>query len=183
MMRLWTSILLLPSLFLISCAYQPEDAGQCKLVCGSAIIGANDPSMSIKLKSAVPETTCTAAAAGQPITNGYRTSFLIGESILDQSGEEVAVRPVPNISVEPVIIGGVATIEGGDPDPKYAGIKTPRSNWCSDACGVVSIDFVPLCPGLGLKTEVTVQLHSGALFSEPAAFPISTEDPAAAAGP
>lgn len=163
-------------LFSPACSYQPEDAGQCKLTCGSAIIGGNDLTMSITVKNETPTVACAATAAGMP-TGGYRSMFLIGESIKDQAGQEVAVRPVPNISIEPIIIGQRATIENGETDPAYQGIRTPRSNWCSDACGVVSLESVPLCPPPGISTEYSVQVHSGALFSEPAVYEISTEEP------
>lgn len=171
---------LLPLFFLLltlnACAYEPEDPGQCKLTCESAIIGANDLQMSIKVKSEIPAVTCQIANAGQPV-GGMRASFLIGESIKDQNGNEIAVRPVPNISVEPIIVGVTANIGNGETNPAHQSVVTPRANWCSDACGVVAMEFVPLCPGPASTTDAILQLHSGALFSDPATFKISTESP------
>ncbi len=173
-------ILLALSVFaLASCSYTPEDPGQCKLQCSKAIIVGNEPVFSMKLKSAIPATMCGPKNldAEESRRVPIRADFLIGESILDQTGQEIAVRPVPNISVEPVIIGAVAPGINAETSPNYQGIQTPRNNWCSDACGVVSLSVVGRCPEIDTTSDVTVQLHSGALYSEPATFSISTKDP------
>lgn len=178
MVAIWKKLLpvLAACVALNACAYDPEDPGQCKLTCSSAIIGSNDLQMSIKVKSTVPEVACALASAGQPIS-GMRASFLVGESILDQEGKEIAVRPVPSISMEPIIVGLTGSANNGETDPAYRSVVTPRANWCSDACGVVAMEFIPLCPGPGSTTEAILQVHSGALYSEPATFSISTEAP------
>ncbi|RYZ65516.1 MAG: hypothetical protein EOP09_14130 [Proteobacteria bacterium] len=162
-----------------ACSYTPEDPGQCKLQCSKAIIVGNEPVVTMKLKSAVPATMCgpknleSEEARRVPL----RADFLVGESILDQAGEEISVRPIPNISVEPVIIGATAPGINSETSPNYQGIQTPRNNWCSDACGVVSISVVGRCPEIDNASDVTVQLHSGAVYSDPATFSIETKDP------
>lgn len=172
------SILLLSvSLSLVACSYQPEDEGQCKLICGGAIIGGNDNPNSIALKTPVVETVCGVSAAGGP-SGPYRTGFLIGETITDQTGAATSVRPIPNISIEPLIVGNRANANNeNDTDSRYQGLLTLRDNWCSDSCGVVMLDTMSLCPGIGGKSELSIQIHSGALFSDPAKFPIETPKP------
>ena len=160
-----------------ACSYQPEDPGQCKLVCGSAIIGGNNPEFSIALKTGVVKTECGATAAGSAV-GPYRTEFLIGESIKDQNNAAAGVRPVPNISIEPIIVGNRPTVNNeNDTDSRYKGLLTLRDNWCLDACGVVTLDTVGQCPGVGASDQLSIQLHSGALFSEPALFNIETKEP------
>jgi hypothetical protein len=171
-------VLALSSWTFAACSYSPADPGQCKLQCNNSIIMGNDPVFSVRLKSAIPSFSCGATKAGSPIP-GIRADFLTGEAILDQGGMEVAIRPVPNISVEPLVIGAVATVEGAEADSAYRGIATPRENWCSDACGVTSIQVVGLCPDAGTTSDLTIQLHSGAVYSEVAKFPIETRVPEA----
>lgn len=167
--------------FQAACSYQPDDPGQCKLVCSNAVIAGNDEKgdglqvMKILNKGALPATTCEAAAAGMAVGT-YRSVFVVGEALLDQTGKEVGFRPTPYISIEPLLVGGRANVQNGETNPAYQGIMTPRSNWCSDSCGVVSLDTVPTCPPPGMNTEYSVKVHSGALFSEPANYSISTKD-------
>jgi hypothetical protein len=172
------SILLLAAAFsLVSCSYQPEQAGLCKLVCGGSIIGANDSVVSMELMTPVVSTVCGVSAAGSA-SGPYRTAFLIGEAVLDQNGESTSTRPMPNISIEPLIIGNRANANNeNDADSRYQGIVTAKDNWCSDSCGVAILDTMSLCPPPGGSSELSVQIHSGAKFSDPAKFPISTKEP------
>lgn len=165
--------------FLAACSYQPEDPGQCKLVCGSAIIAGNDPQFSIELKTGLVATECGTAMAGNAV-GPYRTEFLIGEAIKDQNGANAGIRPVPNLSIEPIVVGNRPTVNNeNDADSRYKGLLTLRDNWCSDACGVVTLDTVGLCPGPGASDELSIQIHSGALFSNPAVYKIATKAAAA----
>ncbi len=171
-------------LALTSCSYQPEDAGLCKLNCSKAIIGSNDPGMSIKLQSSTSNIICSAANANKdsvPIV----AQFLVSEKVATNSGD--GQRPVPNLSFDPIVNGARSTsernvinagkIEGTDvyENIRYIGIPTPSSNWCSDSCGVATIEVTPLCPPSGKDSEVSIQLHTGPLYSDPVTFKISTE--------
>jgi len=171
---LWMTLIVLGTLS--ACSVTPEDPGQCALVCGNSIITGNDVPFHIDLKTPIVDTECPVGGAGAPV-GPLRTAFLIGEDILDQAGESAGVRPVPNISIEPLIIGTRPKVNNeNDADTRYQGLLTLKENWCSDACGVVLLDTVASCPGPGGDSSLTVQIHSGALFSAPAIFPISTKD-------
>ncbi len=173
------SMIFLGLTFISACSYQPEEPGQCRLICGGAIIGGNNPEFSIVLKTAVIQTECGTTLAGSPV-GPYRTEFLIGEAIKDQNGNSAGVRPVPNISIEPIIVGSRPTVSNeNDADSRYKGLLTLKDNWCSDACGVVTLDTVGLCPGAGASDQLSIQIHSGALFSDPANFQITTKAPEA----
>ncbi len=167
----------LATLLLGACSYQPEDAGQCALVCGNSIITGNDQPVSISLKTPIVQTECATALAGTAV-GPFRTGFLVGEAILDQSGNPAGVRPVPNISIEPLLIGNRPIVNNeNDADTRYRGLLTLKQNWCSDSCGVVMLDTIGQCPGVSGSDELTIQIHSGALFSDPASFPITTKAP------
>ncbi len=167
---------------IVACSYQPEDPGQCKLTCSSAIIGGSDATgdqaiFQFELKTVPPAYTCAAGSVGQAI-QGARAGFVLYENLFAQDGTSIiSKRPVPNISIEPMVNGAMADIDNGETNPAYRGIRTPRSNWCTDACGVATMEIVPVCPPQGMTSENTLQLHSGSLFSESAKFPVSTEEP------
>ena len=170
-------IICLSTLFVVlpACSYDPEDPGQWKLVCGSSIIAGNDSVMSIKVMSLAVDTECATTAAGQAV-GPFKAAFLIGENILDEKGAVIGVRPVPNISIEPLLIGNRPPLNNeNDADTRYRGLLTLKDNWCSDACGLVTLDAASVCPGIDTSNNLSVQIHSGALFSDAAIFPIKTK--------
>jgi hypothetical protein len=107
--------------------------------------------------------------------------------------------PVPNISINPLVLGivsiprthpeNVQIYQAGQTLPdgtvatgqtyypyRYLGISTPKSNWCSDSCGVVTMEFVPVCPVAGATNNVSMQVSSGSVTSEVANFEIYTPE-------
>ncbi len=169
----------------LGCSYKPEDPGLCKLNCSSAIIGSNDVPLSLKLQSATNSVTCSAAAAGQVISDPFFAQFLVAEAF-DAGGDTPGQRPVPFISVEPIVNGLRSDlpehnvnvdINGNIFTPaRYKGIITPKDNWCSDTCGVVTIEIAAVCPPAGSSSEISIQMHSGALYSDIATFTTTTLD-------
>ena len=161
-----------------ACSYTPDsDPGQCRITCSKAVIGGNDEVFSMKVKSGKSGTQCAPSAVGATI-GPFNALFLIGEAIIDENKAVVGTRPVPNISIEPVLIGNRPGLGNtNDDDIRYQGLYTLQDNWCSDACGVVKLDIASVCPGVGTSNDLSVQIHSGALFSEFAIFPISTVAP------
>ncbi len=183
------------STLLTTCAYQPEDAGLCRLSCSKAVIGSNDLSMAIKLQSSSSTIVCPVAKANADSTPVV-AQFLVAEQFYSDSGKTKVeqTRPVPNISFEPIVNGPRSTSArnvinaGANPDVpgeydnvRYIGIPTPRDNWCSDSCGIATIEVTPLCPPAGQTSQVSIQVHSGALYSDTVTFDIKTEEAAAAA--
>lgn len=96
------------------------------------------------------------------------------------------VIPVSGVSFTPQVIGSVAgsmtntenatitqtqvtsgnvqgTIYNVDP-VQFAGVVTPQSEWCSDACGIATIEIWPLCFD---NSNITVSLSSGSVYSDP----------------
>jgi len=183
-MRLVLTVML--SYFVGSCAYEPEDPGLCKLNCSKAIIGVNDRPMKIELKTATQGITCNAERAGQSLNDPLLAHFLIYESFND-GVENGGKRPVPNLSIEPIVNGlrselpehnPNVVIEGNNFIPaRYKGIVTPKSNWCSDSCGIVTLEVFARCPPTGFSSDVGIQIHTGALYSDEAIFGVNTQDP------
>lgn len=167
--------ILFSSLILGACSFTPEEPGLCKLNCGSAIIGGNDSVMDILLQTATPATACTPAQVGQTI-GPYSAQFVIGEKF-DDGTPEGGFRPVPNISIEPLINGIRPNLNNeNDGDDRYRGILTPKENWCSDSCGVISLQVASVCPPVNGNNDLSIQVHSGALYSDEATFTITTPE-------
>jgi hypothetical protein len=169
----------------LGCSYKPEDPGLCKLNCSSAIIGSNDVPLSMKLQSATNSVTCSAAAAGQVINDPFFAQFLVAEAF-DAGGDTPGQRPVPFISIEPIVNGLRSDLPEHNPNveingniftpARYKGIITPKDNWCSDTCGVVTVEVAAVCPPPGSSSEISIQMHSGALYSDIATFITTTLD-------
>ena len=160
---------------MIGCAVEAdqERPGVCSLDCGSAIIGSSDAIFKIKPMNKVDTIACDPGlGARTPLARPVSLEFLMTEKY--GTGENEKFRPVPNISFEPIIVGemsetGTPTENlsvNGQPTQKYLGIVTSKFDWCSNSCGVMNVEFIPLCLPAGSSNQVSVVLHSGSLFSE-----------------
>ncbi len=78
-------------------------------------------------------------------------------------------RPVAGIGFEPQVFGILnlaASAEGYDPNTKtvtpgkFGGVVTPSSEWCSDACGVMTYEVKAMClPGGDNKITAGISVH------------------------
>jgi hypothetical protein len=90
-------------------------------------------------------------------------------------------RPVPFISFNPVLEGkfrDVTSVRGdteAGKDAKWLGVATPKDNWCSDVCGVMTLEVAPKCPASNGSNTVTIGVISGSLASEPVSFTVTTD--------
>lgn len=93
--------------------------------------------------------------------------------------------PVGGVSFQPIVYGALSpgktnaenadvSAGSGDVDPllnfvvtpaQFSGIVTPKSEWCSDTCGVMSLEIWPLCIGGDSSNNVRVFLMSGGASS------------------
>ncbi len=159
------------------CSAEPDGAGGlCEISCADAKIGSSQ----FKIKKVTPDVNLTCLG-------GFTGTRSIGGPILVQfmvikeadlgtgNGSKAREIPVRNISIEPLIRGVMdeaATADefksGSTIVPyRYAGVKTPSAEWCSDSCGVVSLEVQPVCIE-GATNNVTVSIHSGGLFPDDA---------------
>lgn len=167
--------ILLFNLLVASCSAKPEDPGMCALKCGGAIIGPNDPEFAIESMTEGPKLQCKKGSSDDAGTVVVR--FRVVEKIDNGADEDKRPRrPVPNISIDPLVTGILGDhMPEGSEEPRYKGVTTPVENWCSDSCGVVTLDVVPKCiPDAGAQNKVTVQVSSGALASQPVEIMVET---------
>ena len=184
-------------LLMYACGVKPENPGQCNLSCANSVIGGADASYEIKLASKAPSFECaTGLTQATEFLGPVNVKFVVWDKYKKSSGEET-LMPVPSISFNPLINGAlVASRSNGENVTKYAagdalpdgtthdtpmyypyqyvGIVTPKSNWCSDSCGVISIEVWPYCPVAGASNNLSVQVATGGKFSDTAEIAITT---------
>jgi hypothetical protein len=169
--------------FSSGCGHKPDDPGLCPLNCSKALIGPIEGQ--IEVVHATQDLICPAASALAPVTDPLMFQFRISESFATDFGDKQV--PLPSVSVEPIVNGLRSDQPEHNPNveingdvftpARYKGVVTPSENWCSDACGIVSMEIVPLCPPVGESSGLTIQVHSGALYSDPYEVTISTAEP------
>jgi len=112
------------------CSYKPEDPGLCKLNCSSAIIGTNDIPLSMTLQSTTNSVTCAAGSAGQVISDPFFAQFLVAEAF-DSGSDTPGQRPVPFISVEPIVNGLRSELPEHNPNVGFNGnVFSPARDKC-----------------------------------------------------
>lgn len=143
------------------CAKKPDGEGVCQLDCGQAIIAGNEAVFTLRATTTnIPLQCGTPGNFQRPIEAKFQVSQNTG------TAEAPRLTPVPFISVAPAVYGDLAPVNNPNPEAIYQGILTPKSEWCSDACGVVTLQVLPLCPAAGRTTQTTIAVSSGALSSD-----------------
>jgi len=183
--RLWDTFLIGVLITLLTaCSEEPEDPGLCSLNCNKAIIGPIEAQ--ILAVQATQNIVCPASLALGPVPDPLLFQFVISstyDTIIDPTSKQM---PLPSVSIEPIALGLRSSLPEHNPNvsingniftpARYKGIVTPASNWCSDSCGVVAVELVALCPPPGESSDITVQIRTGSLFSEPYNVTVSTVD-------
>lgn len=166
---------LLP-LVVIGCAAEPDGrGGLCALSCEDTIIGNSN----YKIEAQNPDITLQCSGSfedTQRLSGPTLVQFKVFKEVAsDIEGESPRQIPIPSVSIEP-IISGIMDNDATNSDLRdgegaaafrYAGVVTRSSEWCSDACGVISLEVQPLCVA-NATNQVSVQVHSGGAFSDPA---------------
>ena len=162
----------------VGCGTKSE-SGMCELRCGNSIIGSELHHQITSISTDMDFTCGGSGSAINPEVAVFRVDDTdVVDSLLGGSGE--ATRPTPGITVTPNVVGtldscsthptnGIVTqLAGGrcsvDPDTVH-GITTPKSDWCSDTCGVATFQFIPFCAGVGVTDSAEISAFSGALNS------------------
>lgn len=185
--RLWNASLMgILVVLLGSCSEEPEDSGLCRLNCNKAIIGPIEAE--IRVVQVNQNIVCPTALALGPVLEPLLFQFVISstyDTIVDPNPKQI---PLPSVSIEPIALGSRSGLPEHNPNvliegnvftpARYKGIVTPASNWCSDSCGVVAVELVALCPPPGETSDISVQIRTGSLFSEPYNVSVSTAEPA-----
>ena len=181
--RYLTGLFLL--IVVVGCGRKPESdfPGNCTLSCSNAIIGSPgeydiEPAGDIssinyncgKLKESV--------AFPKPVRIHFRVLRTVERFKDTNDPTRDRPHPIPYISFEPAIIGVLNTnVAGYDENDAECssgtaastsprcGVWTPQEQWCTDSCGLATIEVWPVCVA-GFTNEVTVSLHSGSLFTK-----------------
>jgi hypothetical protein len=156
-LMLLINLFLAALLTLAGCAAEPADGpGLCKLRCSDAIITTKD----YKITVLTDNYSLKCGEIGVAQTHRVTSKFLVTRKRQTASGvEDVAV---PSVSVRPATLG---LYDPSIDEEGVGGVVTSSSNWCSDQCGVVSIDWNVVCPLQG-DGQAIINLFSGALASE-----------------
>lgn len=170
---------------------EPESPGSCSLNCsqkrapaGEYLVAPyfSDPAGD-EVTDAELEYTCPSPPQGQfaaDLPAPFRVLYRVYEKIAGFGGKpkgenDTSVNladfvPRGGIGFEPFIIGGVSTpktneehrnADGTVTPAKFTGIVTPRSEWCSDSCGVMTYELWGVCVA-GKENPITASVISGA---------------------
>ncbi len=164
-----------------SCSGSPdlqESGGACSLQCSGAIIAGDEVHVRFMTAENL-SLSCAGLKKGDPYPGAVPVRFIVerpkkklpasqmpGETpSSDFETHEKYGIPVSGVSFEASILGGimVTSTNPGDNRYRYAGIQTPVEEWCTDSCGVGSIEIQPTC--LEETNTVTVGIRSGSAFS------------------
>jgi len=152
------------SISLATCSVKPDGPGQCSLSCGNAMIAPAD----YEIKTLTDDLNIRCAAAGDVMDTYVKFGIFKKSRVGDQPVRQVAV---PNISIQPLVVGLVDTqLHAGE---SYAGVATDTNNFCSDTCGAVNLRVAVKCPQDD-RSEVAVYIHSGVLKSERALITVES---------
>ena len=154
---------------LFMCSAQTSALNQCQMDCSSAHI----PGQELIIKNLTGQDTVLGCInPGQyTVTNPITLTFGFYYPTLDSTTGSTAGAttttkrtPVGGVKFIPTIVGGPLGPDRTNAEflnnPKYTGVATPSSEWCSDSCGIAQIDVSALC--MGVDSTATIGLRAGA---------------------
>ena len=167
---------------LCGCAAQKSDDGKCSLSCGG---GGTIPGSEFKIKPllSVDSMTLRCSTPDAPLIGPIEVNFLVYEEVSATPGVpksavaegDLVEQPKGGVAFEPLFYGAVSTEakhtnddfkKGNEIVPaNMAGVKTPRSEFCSDSCGVIRYQVWPLCIG-GEDNNMVFNVKSGSISSD-----------------
>jgi hypothetical protein len=150
---------------LATCSAETDDNNFCSLSCGDAIIGSSD----FKIKATVGEWKLACLSSSSSITelDPFAVQFDVYKEVTG-SDDEIKKIPVPNVKITPLVNGVMGTNQTNDElknDSRFKGIKTGPSEWCTDSCGVFTLEVIPACVP-GVENEISITARSGFASSE-----------------
>lgn len=167
--------------FLInSCAAAPDlsdSQGVCSLQCSNAKIGSSN--MRVRFLSENMQISCSGIADNEAYIGTVPIRFAFERPLIKLPAEDIPAAggasedkpekfndkgglPASGISFEPIVVSGyLGPTNTSDPRFKYKGIVTGLDEWCTDSCGIGTIDIVPLCKSI--NNIVTLMIRSGSV--------------------
>ncbi len=167
------SLAMVSAMMFIACAAEPEgDPGLGSLDCSGAKLAA--PEFIIEPVATPDSTECAQIGFSGGVARpkiSVTLRFRVYANKKDVSGQDTKFFKAA-ISFNPIVGGNFdqeETNEENRDDAKYSGIRTPKSEWCTDSYGVGSIEVVPVCQQAS-DNNMSIQIQSGANFSEVVTF-------------
>ena len=166
---IWSTLLKLPVLglcFLIGdCSADTDDRNFCSLSCGGAVVGSSN----FKIDPSVAEwnIACQRDVVGIQEITPFTVQFKVYKEVTQ--GNETRKIPVPNVAITPLVNGVLGTTQTHadlQGDTRFTGIKTSPEEWCTDSCGVFTMEVVPACVQEA-ENQITVVASSGFVSSDP----------------
>ncbi len=168
--------LLLVVLASVACSGQPESEDNlCTLDCSNASFGAPEFVIEPILKPS--DTECPkVGSGGVQYTNGMydpgvavTVRFRVYKKETGLDGKE-KLSAKGNISLNPVISGYFSAKYPDDSEEaRYKGLATPKSDWCTDRCGVATFEVYPVCIA-DADNNATMAVSSAFSVSEAVSF-------------
>lgn len=155
-------------LSLASCRGQEDEtSGWCRLSCSTTTLAADDFSIEPQLVPGEGQCRSASGSAGLMTTTwtvtGPFPDSLPGSGFGSGGGN---TDPVKKSSIAfNATLAGVIPYTEGDPSENsgdgYQGIKTPKSEWCTDSCGVARLKYEAECSDIAQEGSITIE--SGAV--------------------
>ena len=152
--------LLVISGLLNTCAGDIEGDADCPRDCSNSINAT--PMMKFTNLTEGVGLDCRGVAEGTQTT--VEAIFQVtGQGAGDQEGDlpkaSIAIRPV----MPQLCVAGEGENSG---DEEYRCVATPKDEWCSNECGLISIKFTVACVGGGATRTASMHLASGGQVSK-----------------
>ena len=138
-----------------TCSGDPKKYGRCELDCSSGIVATD----SMVIQPLLEEVAIN--CDGSTNRTVVEANFLV--SAQKDGSKDYGVRS--NILVKPLVAGSYDPSKDFHEEPEFKGIETPKSEWCSDKCGVVRISLWVECRR-GFNLEHQIGLVSGPIVSD-----------------
>ena len=142
------------------------------LDCSNARLLSPDGSFSIEplfesslggLECKIPDTVADELKISGPYLYKFKISSSAGGG--GEGESSTSGRVLPNVKVNIFTVGGVFS-DIGDHNPfadnpeEYNGIATPVTEWCSDDCGILSVEVFLKCPPEGVEAKGNLNISS-----------------------
>lgn len=150
---------------LINCSAEKDEKNLCALSCSQSIVGSSE----LVIKPSVDQwnLACLSSANTAVELEPFLVQFDVYRQVEHLDGTLKKI-PVANVAITPQVNGVLGSNQTNDElkdDSRFTGIKTGPSEWCTDSCGVFTMEVVPACVP-GVTNEITVNARSGAAISE-----------------
>ncbi len=180
------------------CGVSPAGApGQCALKCSSAKIG-DSIGMKVTPLNVLEKFVCSGQGDFErPVVLSFKVTNSVSGSSYGKKAEDKVDVAVGGVSFLAETSGSVFSVGKSSTEngtfsdgnktfspSQYAGIATPKSEWCTDDCGVLTIQVWPQCPPAGMDLNGTLVVRSGSLAPANAVvISVSTQKPTTLTSP